>query len=60
MFEDEPRTEKPRPLEDMSLDDLQERIESLKAEIVRTQAEITKKEAQRKSAEALFGSGSSD
>lgn len=56
--------DKPRPKADnnavgadlyrLSVPELEERIEALKAEIERTQAEITKKRAQNSAAEALF------
>lgn len=55
MFADEPRAEKPVSLEDMSVDDLRQRIEDLKAEIVRTEAELEKKQAHKAASDALFG-----
>jgi len=57
MFADEPRADKPVSLEDMSVDDLRQRIEDLKAEIVRTEGELTKKEAHKSASDALFGKG---
>jgi len=57
MFADEPRAEKPVSLEDMSVDDLRQRIEDLKAEIVRTEAELTKKQEHKAASDALFGKG---
>lgn len=55
MFDEEPvRSVKPRALDEMSIQDLKERIEALKAEITACEAMITKKEATRKAAEAAF------
>lgn len=55
MFNDEEpiRTVK-RLLDDMSIDELKEKIEALKAEITRCEAAIVKKEATRKAADAAF------
>ena len=55
MFDEEPvRSVKPRALDDMSIQDLKERIEALRAEIAACETMITKKEATRKAAEAAF------
>ncbi|RYY98515.1 MAG: DUF1192 domain-containing protein [Alphaproteobacteria bacterium] len=54
-FDEEPvRSVKPRALDDMSIQDLKERIEALKGEISACEAMIVKKEATRKAAEAAF------
>ena len=60
MFDEEldPKTKKPKPfnLEPLSVDELQARIETLKAEIVRAEAEITKKKAYAQAASSFFKS----
>ena len=60
MFDDEldPKTKKPKPfnLEPLSVDELQARIETLKAEIVRAEAEISKKKAYAQAASSFFKS----
>ena len=43
-----------RSLDDMSIQDLKERIETLKGEIAACEQMIVKKEATRKAAEAAF------
>ncbi len=53
-FDEEPVRVVKRVLEDMSIQDLRERIETLKAEISACEAAISKKEATRKAAEAAF------
>lgn len=59
MFDDdlEPKTGKPKPrvLDQMSLTELEEYIEALKAEIIRVEAEVNKKRSHMNSAAALFG-----
>jgi uncharacterized small protein (DUF1192 family) len=42
-------------LELMAVSDLAERIEALEAEIARTRAQMTRKEASRAAADSLFG-----
>ena len=54
MFDEEPVRVTKRLLDDMSIQDLKERIEALKAEIAACEAMIAKKEATRKAAEAAF------
>jgi uncharacterized small protein (DUF1192 family) len=54
MFDEEPVRVVKRTLDDMSLQDLKERIETLKSEIAACEAMIAKKEATRKAAEAAF------
>ncbi|MBI1339773.1 DUF1192 family protein [bacterium] len=55
MLGDEELTPKTkRLLEDMSINELKERIERLNAEIALCEAEIAKKEATRRAAEAAF------
>ncbi|PZQ46064.1 MAG: DUF1192 domain-containing protein [Micavibrio aeruginosavorus] len=57
MFDDlEPqkKTAKPVNLEPMSVDELLSRVEELKAEIVRTEAEIAKKKAYANAASSFF------
>ena len=55
LFDEEPvRVVKPRTLDDMSIQDLKERIEELRAEISACEAMIVKKEATRKAADAAF------
>ncbi len=54
-FDEEPvRSTKPRALDEMSIQDLKERIETLKGEIAACEAMIVKKEATRKAADAAF------
>lgn len=45
-------------LDQMSAPDLVERIANLKAEIAACEAEIERKKAQKRAADALFGGGS--
>lgn len=52
--DEEPIRTVKRLLEDMSIDELKERVEALKAEITKCEAAIVKKEATRKAAEAAF------
>ena len=47
----------PQTLEQMSVTELETRIETLKAGIAACEAEIAKKRAQKSAAEALFGGG---
>ena len=55
IFDEEPvRVTKPRMHDDMSIQDLKDRIEELKTEIASCEAAIAKKEATRKAAEAAF------
>jgi uncharacterized small protein (DUF1192 family) len=54
MFDEEPVRVTKRLLDDMSIQDLKERIEALKAEITACETMIDKKEATRKAAEAAF------
>ena len=54
-FDEEPvRSTKPRALDEMSIQELKDRIEGLKGEIAACEAMIVKKEATRKAAEAAF------
>lgn len=55
MFEEEETPQKPLDLERFSVEDLEERIESLKAEIVACEAELSKKRAHKSAADSLFG-----
>lgn len=58
MFEDDldPKTKrlKPRNLDSLSVDDLRAYVEDMKAEIVRVEANITKKEAHKNAISELF------
>ena len=54
LFDEEPVRLVKRLLEDMSIQELKEKIESLKGEIAACDAMIAKKEATRKAAEAAF------
>jgi uncharacterized small protein (DUF1192 family) len=54
MFDEEPVRKAKRLLDDMSIEEIRERIETLKGEITACEAAITKKEATRKAAEAAF------
>ncbi|MEY2756266.1 MAG: hypothetical protein RIR33_44 [Pseudomonadota bacterium] len=53
-FEEEPVRTVKRGLDDMSIQELRERIEMLRADIVACEQMIVKKEATRKAAEAAF------
>ena len=55
MFEDEPVPEKKLDLERLSVEDLHERIDTLKAEIAACEAELEKKQSHKSAADALFG-----
>lgn len=55
MFADEPRAAKDIPLDEMSVEELKEKIEALKAEIVRCEAEMKKKQDHLNASAALFG-----
>ncbi|MEM6625741.1 MAG: DUF1192 domain-containing protein [Pseudomonadota bacterium] len=56
MFEDDAVSSGPkRSLDDMSLEELAERIDALKAEIAACEAEIDKKQAVKRAADAAFG-----
>ena len=55
MFEDEPEPEKKVDLERLSVEDLQERIEALRAEIAACEAELDRKQSHKSAADALFG-----
>ena len=57
MFEDEPQPEKKVDLERLSVEDLQERIEALKAEISACEQELDRKQSHKSAADALFGGG---
>ncbi len=54
MMDEEALPKKKRLLEDMSIEELTERIASLTEEIEACRAAIAKKEASRKAAEAAF------
>lgn len=54
LFDEEPVRVVKRLLEDMSIQELMEKIENLKGEISACEAMIVKKEATRKAAEAAF------
>lgn len=49
---------KAQALDQMSIDELEMRIGQLKAEILACEAEIEKKKAQKRAADALFGGNS--
>jgi len=53
-FEEEPVRTVKRGLDDMSIQELKERIEMLRADIAACEQMIVKKEATRKAAEAAF------
>ncbi|MEO0550570.1 MAG: DUF1192 domain-containing protein [Pseudomonadota bacterium] len=58
MFEEEKTPPKALDLERLSVEDLEERIETLKAEIVACEAELSKKRAHKSAADSLFGGSS--
>lgn len=55
MFEDDPIPEKKLDLERLSVEELQERIEDLKAEIAACEVQLNKKQSHKSAADALFG-----
>ena len=56
MFEEEPiPTNRAQALDQMSIEELHERIRVLRCKIADCEVEIAKKEAQRSAADALFG-----
>lgn len=55
MFEEEPIPEKKLDLELFSVEELQERLEQLKAEIAACEVELEKKQSHKSAADALFG-----
>ena len=57
MFEEEAQPEKKIDLERLSVVDLKERIEDLKAEIAACEAELQSKQSHKSAADALFGGG---
>jgi uncharacterized small protein (DUF1192 family) len=57
VFEDEPTPEKKLDLERLSVEELEQRIEDLKAEIVACETELNKKQSHKSAADALFGGG---
>jgi len=57
MFEEEPIPEKKLDLERLSVEELQDRIKALKAEILACEAELDKKQSHKSAADALFGGG---
>jgi uncharacterized small protein (DUF1192 family) len=54
LFDEEPVRKSTRLLEDMSIQEIKDRIEDLKGEIASCEAAIVKKEATRKAADAAF------
>ena len=57
MFEDEPTPEKKLDLERLSVEELEQRILDLKAEIVACETELNKKQSHKSAADVLFGGG---
>ena len=56
LFDEEPiRSEKPQLLDELSIEELEDRIAGLKAAIAACEAEIDKKRQQKTAADALFG-----
>ncbi len=55
MFEDDPIPEKKLDLERLSVEELQERIDDLKAEIAACEVQLNKKQSHKTAADALFG-----
>ena len=53
MFEQDPEPEKKIDLERLSVEDLQERIDELKAEIAACETELQKKQSHKSAADAL-------
>lgn len=57
MFEDPPRPKADRPLADMSVEELEQRITDLKSDIEACEAELARKRAHLSAADKLFGAG---
>ncbi len=57
MFEDDPIPEKKLDLERLSVEELHERIEELKADIAACEEQLRKKQSHKSAADALFGGG---
>lgn len=56
VFEEEPiLTNRAQTLDQMSIEELHERIRALNTQIAECEREISKKEAQKSAADALFG-----
>lgn len=55
MFEDDSIPEKKLDLERLSVEELQERIDDLKAEIAACEVQLNKKQSHKSAADALFG-----
>ncbi len=59
MFEEnDTPTAKPTDLESLSVDDLRQRIDLLKAQIIACETELAKKQTHKSAADALFGGDS--
>lgn len=59
MFNEDPvQSPKPIDLETLSVEDLKDRIDDLKAQITACEAELAKKSAHKSAADALFGGDS--
>ncbi|MBK8197942.1 MAG: DUF1192 domain-containing protein [Acidobacteria bacterium] len=59
MHDEEPvRIKRPQALDQMSVEELEVHIAWLKSEIGACEAEIDRKKAQKRAADALFGGGS--
>ncbi|MEL6244303.1 MAG: DUF1192 domain-containing protein [Pseudomonadota bacterium] len=56
MFDDPPAPKPDRPLDLLSVDELEAKIEALRADIAACEAELDKKRAHMSAAEGLFGS----
>jgi uncharacterized small protein (DUF1192 family) len=54
MVDDDPVRKAPRRLDEMSIEELKERIGTLRSEIAAVEAMIERKEASRKAADAAF------
>jgi uncharacterized small protein (DUF1192 family) len=53
-LEPQKQTKKPKPLDDMSVDELEDYVAALQAEIVRVEAAIKAKQAHMAAMDALF------
>ncbi|MDD9901272.1 MAG: DUF1192 domain-containing protein [Alphaproteobacteria bacterium] len=58
----DPKTKqlRPRVLDDLSVPELREYVQSLKDEIVRVEADITRKEKHKSAVDALFGNAKAE
>lgn len=57
MFEEPPKPKPERKLDEMSVEEIRQRIEDLKGEIEACEAELERKQSHMSAADKLFGDG---